>query len=120
MSGLVGITGRGRLGNGTYLVTRAAPGARDARGVWVPGAATSEPLECGIYPGAPAELLPKLEGRRVEHVVTVYSEVELRAAASGPDRITYLGTSYAVFSVDTYSRGGYSLYVALAHREAIP
>jgi hypothetical protein len=115
---LEGITRR--MANGTYPLTRTAVGTRDARGLWVEGAPSTAPLTCGIFPGAPAELMPKLEGRRVEHVITIYSEIELRAAAPALDRVTYLGASYAVFSVDTYSARGFSLYVGLASREAIP
>ena len=115
---LAGITTR--LANGTYVVTRAAPGTRDARGVWVPGATSTIPVTCAVYPGTGGQLVTPPEGRRLEDVVTIYSETELRAAAPGPDRVTYAGASYTVFQVKTYAKPGYTLYEALAAKETTP
>ncbi len=115
---LAGITAR--LANGTYTVTRSAPGTRDARGVWASGATSTIQVTCAIYPATGAQLAALPEGRRLEDVIVVYSETELRADAAGPDRVTYAGSSYVVFALKTYVKPGYTLYEVMAARETTP
>jgi hypothetical protein len=121
MGGLVGITGPGRRGNGVFTLRRSAPPALNGRGVWQPGAITEEPLAAAIWPADGRQILPLPEGVRIDQVIEVHTELELRCEPGQEDRVIYRGAPHRVFwTTEFLDAQGNHLWVSRAARELVP
>lgn len=106
-------------GDGTYTVTRRAAGTT-TNGRYTPGASSTFTITAVVVPLGSAGLDVVPEGYRVEDLLTVLTDVELRPSATGPDTLVVNGEAYAVYSVNSFEIDGETHWEAKIARQVVP
>jgi len=98
-------------------VLREAPGAYVA-GVFTQGARTSLTIEASTQPLSGQDMVNAPEGRRIDDMIKLYSDVPLIQALNGqqPDIVVWQGYGYEVSSMDVRQMGVVSHYKIFATR----
>ena len=106
-----------------FSVKRTVAGSY-VNGVYVEGAETTITIQASVQPVSGQDLVAIPEGRRASDMVKIYTDSDLFGqgdAGSGqsPDRLTYRGADYEIYTKDVNQSGVINHYKYYAIKEPL-
>jgi hypothetical protein len=107
----------------TQTIKRTVPGSY-VNGVYVEGTETTLTIQASVQPMSGNDLVAVPEGRRASDMVKLYTSTDLFSqgdAGSGqsPDRLTYRGKDYEIYTKEPNQMGVVSHYKYYAIKEPL-